>query len=492
MRSERYRWGLVCALLVMLAVVRAGAPSERDPYWSARAGIETLQGSPLARSDTWSWSADGTWYPNSPAWNVVLGLGWESLGFWGFFWVALLAMCAFFALSIVAAQALGARAIPTFIAFAPLMLGASAALSARATVVVQAVLVAAVLFAWRWAPRAARLHWTAAGAIALVAGFAFSFVGNWVHLSFMLWAAVLAGVWALVWWFAGRMPRGRLALLSTAGALGLFGGCVFSPYGIPLTFERSRAVAKACTGLIVEWTSVWGAAGLGDPRWIAVGAIGLVASLGTAWWVFLLARRRGRFDRAVGLAVPLAVVAIPVTLVGLGAIRFLVAGMLLLAPLAATALTATADVVHGRRESRGWAARPKVAEYSSGRFWSVLLSALAVVMLPMCLIFASQGARPPEAGVVGRLPHGCLLFSDAASAAVVILTRPDVQVWTDTRADFYGRERIAAAPGRSASLVEVPDGATCAIVSHTTKFVGQTAEWAVVGSSGGFELRAPR
>src|SRR5215207_504763 len=142
-RSERYRWWLIAALLTMLAAVRAGFPSERDPYWSARAGIETLQGAPLARPDTWSWSADGIWYPNSPAWNVVLGLGWQAMGFWGLFWVAFLAMLVFFALAVLAARALGARAIPTFFAFAPLLLGASAALSARATIVVQSLVLGA-------------------------------------------------------------------------------------------------------------------------------------------------------------------------------------------------------------------------------------------------------------------------------------------------------------------------------------------------------------
>ncbi|MGX5697102.1 hypothetical protein ACWKWP_12950 [Agromyces soli] len=426
----------------------------------------------------------------------MLGLGWQGLGFWGFFWVAFLAMAVFFALSLLAARALGARAIPTFFAFAPLMLGASAALSARATIVVQALILGATLFAWWWAPRAARLRWPVALVVVAAAGFGFSFVGNWVHLSFMLWAAVLAAVWAIIWWCTDRMPRGRRVLLVLAGTAGLFAGCVLSPYGIPLTMERSRAVAEACTGLIIEWTSVLGAAQLGDVRWIIVGLVGLAGAAGVTWWAVVLVRRRGRFDRVVRLGVPIAIVAVPVMVIGIGAVRFLVAGMLMLAPVAAAAVTAGVDAVHRRQlDGRGWIGRPKAVEYASGKFWAVVLSGLAVLALPISAAFAGLGGRPLEMGAVENLPADCRLMAEQGVGDVVVLARPDVPVWIDGRGDFYGREHLLTSRSFMTGVRPLPVDVDCAllptrglIVPPLAQEIARSPDWVAVLTQDGYSL----
>ena len=256
MQTGRFRWCLTAVFLAMLAAVRAAIPSERDQYWSARAGLETLDGSPLARPDTWSWSAEGIWFPNSPAWNVVLGLGWQSLGFWGFFWVAFVSMSVFFGLTLLAARIAGARPLPTLLAFVPILVLASAALSARATVVVQAFVLAAAIFAWWWGANAGRLHAVVAGTVVAVAGFLLSFAGNWVHLSFMLMAAAVAVMWAVAWWLSPGLSTVRRVVLTGAGTAGLLIGCVISPYGVGLTLERARVVSEICKGL------------MGWPRWL--------------------------------------------------------------------------------------------------------------------------------------------------------------------------------------------------------------------------------
>lgn len=448
----------------MLAAVRAAVPTERDHYWSAQAGLEVLNGTPLARSDTWSWSAEGMWYPNSPAWNVVLGLGWQSLGFWGLFLVAFLSMSALFGVALLGARLAGARALPTLLVFIPILLGASASLSARATVVVQAFVLAAAIFAWWWGGIANRLNSVAAIAVVGAVGFGVSFAGNWVHLSFMLMAAAIAVMWAVAWWLSPGLNALRRIALTLAGTTGLFLGCILSPYGVELTLERSRVVSEICQGIIIEWTSVFRAAEFGDFRWIPVAVVAACIALGSGMWAFRSLRRHGRSDARIRLLVPLAIFAVPMTLIGFGALRFLGIGMLAILPVAAAATTALVDVVHERQGAGGILARPKLVEYASGRFWVTVMTGIAIVLAPLAAFGASKGSKTPEAVLGELLPRDCSLFSDAGAAGPVILTRPDVKVWIDGRADFYGRQHLIESVRIFSAIDPVPEEADCVLL----------------------------
>jgi hypothetical protein len=404
------------------------------------------------------------WYPNSPAWNLALGLAWDSLGYWGLFWIGLASIGLFLGLSLFASRVAGARALPALLAFVPILLASSAALSARATVVIQAALLASALFAWWWGGRLTRrrplLHVATVGAV----GFAVSLVGNWIHLSFMLLAGAVAVMWTIAWWLSPGVGNGIRVALTASGTGGLFLGCVFSPYGL----ERSRIVGEICRGLIVEWTSVPAAIAMGEARWVPVVLVALLAAVGCAVWVVRLVRARGRFDARVRLVVPLAVLGVPLTLAGTGAIRFLAVGMLVLLPVAAAALTSLVDLVHRQqRERRRWS-HPKLVEYASGRFWVVILTGIAIVMLPLTAVVATKGARPAEADLAAMLPDRCSLFSDAATAGPILLARPDVEVWLDGRADFYGRAHLIQANRILAAAAPIPAGADCVILPLTT------------------------
>ena len=108
--------------------------------------------------------------------------------------------------------------------------------------------------------------------------------------------------------------------------------------------------------------------------------------------------------------------AVPATIMGLGSIRFLVLGMLVILPVAAAAATRFVDVVHERQRAGGALSRPKLVEYTSGRFWVTVLTGIAIVLTPAATIATTMGARPPESALSEMLPEGCTLFSDAASA----------------------------------------------------------------------------
>lgn len=499
MDSEGSRWALATLVLTMLAGVRAAFPTERDQYWSARAGLEALAGSPLARQDTWSWSTEGVWYPNSPAWNVVLGLGWQALGFWGLFWVAFASISLLLGLSLYAAHAAGARALPTLIAFAPIVLAASSALSPRATVFVQALLLGAALFAWWLGGIAARLNPVVRTAVVALAGVSLSIVGNWVHLSFMLLAGVIAAMWGIAWWLSPGLSMLHRIIFTVTGGLGLLAGCILSPYGIALTLERSALVGEICRGIIIEWTSVPGAAVLGEWRWIPVCVFAVLVALGSAAWVVRVLRHRGRFDPRARLVVPLAVFAVPVTLAGVGAIRFLVLGMLVMLPVAAAAATTLVDRLHERQRVRAGWSHPKLREYTSGRFWSVVLVGIAVVLMPLTVFVMTKGARPTEAVLAESLPEGCSLLSDPGAAGPVILSRPDVAVWIDGRADFYGRDHLLEAKRIYAADDPLPAEADCVIfpigsdpAMALADVLDGDARWERIATAGGYGAWARR
>lgn len=66
------------------------------------------------------------------------------------------------------------------------------------------------------------------------------------------------------------------------------------------------------------------------------------------------------------------------------------------------------------------------------------------------------------------LPAGCREFGTPIDSASIILTRPDVQVWIDNRADYWGRDRITQAQGylyRVDQATLIPPGTTCIVLS---------------------------
>ena len=297
---------------------------------------------------------------------MVLGLGWQGFGFWGLFWVAFLAMSLLLGLALMLARLAGGRALPTLIGFLAVLLVGSSGLSRRATVIVQAMVFGAVLFAWWWGPVAARLHVGIAAGVVGLAGLTLSLVGNWVHLSFLFMSAAIAVMWAVAWWATPGFDVVRRLVLAAAGAAGLFLGSVLSPYGIALTLERSRVVDAVCRGLVSEWMSVIATARTGDLRLIPMSVVAIVVALGSAYWVFRLVRRRGRFDPRTRLVLPLALFGVPATLAGLDTLRFLLIGLLALLPVAGAAATSLVDRVRLRQQSphgfwsrrRSWSTPP--------------------------------------------------------------------------------------------------------------------------------------
>lgn len=485
--------------LAAIAVVRAGHLEERDPYWQVRAGMENLAGVPLARPDTWSWApVGGDWYPNSPAWNLLLGAAYSAAGFAGFFLAAAVSLGLLLGLVKVLSDRLGARPLPGLVGLLAAFAASFPMLSVRATSIVQTVLLASVLFAVVWAGAAARRTHAVNGlVVTLVAGVA-SVGGNWIHLSFLLLGPGLAVVWAVVWWLWPGLDRPRRWVMTLGVLAGWCAGPLLSPYGVSGGLERTREVQRACEGLITEWSSPL------DPRngvqSVLMLAAALVLAAGAAW--FAVRRlRAGRRDPVTVAVVALGLIGVPAAIAGVLALRFVGVALLTLAPFAGLAATRLIDRLRAADLSRlpGWLSG-RLRSYSDGGFWRVVLAATGVVLLPGIILLGSQLGRPPENAAATRLPSGCQLFSTPGTAGSVVLLRADVRIWMDGRADYFGRERLELAyeyfAGTRAEIV--PPGATCLILDTGTALertlrsrLASSPQWRPAAREGRFELWLP-
>jgi hypothetical protein len=486
------QWGF----LVSLALIRAGHLEETDPYWQIRAGAENLMGVPLARPDTWTWSGvAGDWYPNSPLWNVALALSYGAAGFWGFFLLSATTIVLLFVLVDLLARRLGARPLPGLLGLLVVFAAAFPTLNARATLIVQVIVLLAVYLALRLSDRATSVPPVRIAAAVFALALVLSTLGNWVHLSFLLLAPALAAVWAVIWVLTPGLATGRRWALAVSGGLGWVLGTLLSPYGVRTGISRSQAVQEACQGLIAEWSSPF------DPNvprtFLLMLSVALLVAAGTAW---LLVRRWRAGARTPDLAA-LAMIGVPAALAGLVAIRFLAVSLLVLAPVAAAAATRAVDRIRERQAARpSTPVRAKLEEYSSGRFWRIVLTATLVVVSPGVALFAGQHGEPPQRELISRLPSGCRLFARPGLGSAVVLLRPDVPVWMDGRADFFGREMLLRSyeylGGTAAQAV--PEGATCVVVdlsidanSGLRDRLRAAPAWRLDVAEGNFELWLP-
>jgi hypothetical protein len=490
------RWDrlLVTVWLIGFAIARAARFKERDPYWQVRAGLENLAGQSLARPDSWSWApVGGDWYQNSPLWDSLLGLGYTAGGFWGLFAVTLATMTGYFLLAERLALRLGARPLPSLAGLLAVFSSALAMLSPRATLAVQVLILAGVWVAIAWASGPARRVGIGANlAFGLTAALALSTLGNWVHLSFLLIGPGMGVVWLVVWVF-GRLGPRVAAVLGVSGLIGWCLGPLLSPYGLIMGLERTAAVQRACQGVILEWSTPFTP---GMPaELVAMALIAAAAAVVVGAW--LVSRwRRGHLGPQFGGLLALSLVGIPASLLGLTAVRFLGIGLLTLAPVVAVVVTAAVDGLRSRwsgaSASRWW-------EYTTGRLWRIVLWLTAVVLSPAALVLGANHSVPAEADLIARLPAGCRLYSDAGLAGPVILLRPDITVWIDGRADYYGRERMvlqhAYLEGWAGSLV--PEGTSCVLLDTSLGEITLVAsldaspQWSATAEDGPYRLWLP-
>lgn len=494
--NPRFDLWLVPIFLVGFALSRAGRFEERDPYWEARAGMENLAGWPLARPDSWTWSGvEGPWFQNSPLWNTLLGAAYSLGGFWGLYVLTALAISGYFLVAYVLAQRLGARRLPALLGVMASAAPALSMLSPRATIAVQTVILGSILlvvYAVRsWAPR-----WPtwAAGGLLFVSAAALSVFGNWLHLSFLLFSVVMAGAWAIVIWLAGGQPARRLTLI-VASTVGWLLGPLLSPYGLAGGLERTRVVQAVCDGLILEWTTPL-QLGISPVFWLMTGAATVLAVASTVAFLWTGPLWSG-WSAARSAYLVVLLIAVPSAMAGWYAIRFLGISLLTIGPAVSVAATIGVDALRRRQQDRP---PSRWREYSTGGLWRVVLAGAMVLLSPGAVYLAGLHAVPDELTAVQRIPQDCRLFSSGGLAATVILTRPDVQVWIDGRADFFGRDYLIQAYRifGSSGPAQVPKEAQCVLIDTQSKdsiklneAMASAPQWRLVSDDGRYRMWLP-
>lgn len=488
---------VVTGFLAGFALVRASRVGESDQFWSARAGLENLSGEPLARPDSWSWAPiDGLWYQNSPLWNTMLGTAYQAAQYWGLFLLACSAIGLLLLLVARLAVVIGTSPLVAFLATLPILAAEFPFLSPRATVAAEIVILGSVLWATHWAERAGRHRVAANSLIVAAVGFTLSALGAWLHLAFLAWAPMMAVVWVVIWWLTPTLRGARLWAMSLAGSLGWLIGWLLMPYGVQTVIWRSEVVSGIGPGLILEWTSPFHP-GV-PPQYLYVTVITAATALGAAAWTGSRLRGGAR-DRPTRTLVALTLVAVPTAVAGFSSIRFFGVALPALAPVAAAAAPRLARrcrrLVAARWTHRSWL-RARAAEYSTARFWRVVLVWTLALLTPLALLVVATNIEPPEQPLIDQLPSECQLFSESGLGSRTVLRRPDVQVWLDGRADFYGRAHLELTNryllGQQKEVV--PPGTTCVLID--TDFNGprlyerlnDSAEWRLVDAVGTVSL----
>jgi hypothetical protein len=371
---------------------------------------------------------------------MILGLAYDLAGFLGFFLVSLLAVGSLLFLLVSLSRRLRAGALSGLVGLAVTLLMALPFLSPRATVVAQTLFLAAVAGADYWCRRALGQSVLLGATVVGTAAIAIAWIGSWLHLSWLMLAPAMAASSALLWAATPQLGRPRIIAFTVATALGSALGVLAGPYGTG-AWTLSNRVHDACSGLITEWLGMF-TPGLAS-RWALPGMLAIGGSVTASLWVLRRWHTRAA-DSRVGTVAALTVLALPASLGGLVAIRFVGVALLVLTPVAAMAAGQIAARTRRRlaEEPRGVFRNARIRFWAHGVHWKPVLIATFVVLLPAIVLMALPLGRPlDEMAVTQRLPQGCRLVSDPASAAPVILLRPDVKVWIDGRADYYGRDR---------------------------------------------------
>lgn len=434
---------LIVALVILVLALWTGSDATlTDPFWMAREGLDVLSGGGWSHHDRWgATSAQHVFIPTSPLWQVWLGMAWAAAGSTGL----LLASAGGIALTLAAvamtARRLGATPLGVNAALAILAL-VPAAVTIRPTTPAIGLLLAVLIATDTLLARTTRPLPAIASLVLLT-----STLGIWLHASWVVYGP-LSGIAAAVLWSQHRSIRSSPipALMLTASG---FAGACLGPRGA-WSWSDARRIQVEMEGVITEWISPWEHPT--TTAWLWLWLL-LIAFTGLAIVSAWRQRQQGT---------PLEWIVLGLACVLLGgaayALRLVPQAAVLLAPWLALKVSGSV-APPGQGRVRGW---QDATTARSGRAVSALIACL---LLPM----AAAGAVPPypqlRDAAFARLPAGCRLLTDAATANLVLLARMDVRPWLDGRADMWGREHLLQSFGYLAgtALEPVPAGIDCVL-----------------------------
>ncbi len=441
------------ALLILAATV-AGLDSESDQFWMAREGLDVLRTHRWIHQDAWGWApVDGAFIPNSPLWQITLALVWQQAGGIGIYLLSAACSAIQFLLVARIARTLGADRLSILLTAIVSVVLVPPLFTARAGLPATTLFIAAV---WWWQSialrreTAVRVHHFARW---LLLAFVIPLGGVWLHASWAAFGPAVALVSGLAV-YQRCSYRSRLFAITAAAVIGLAAivACCLGPLGADL-WVRTLDVAAICRGLITEWLPAWE---LGEGwlvAWLVSAALAAAVAMQCVW---------SNAWRSSTLFVTASVITAAAGIAGAAvAVRSMLPGVAILSPLLAMSIS-QARARFARSDK--WRA---LGERSAVSYWRPMAVPLLIVgALAGTAQLTNLNARIADPALQ-YLPPSCRLFSDPKTAAPVLLTQPEVLVWADGRADYWGRDRlrewVAFLEGRQSDIV--PKGTSCIALS---------------------------
>jgi hypothetical protein len=452
-------WGPAVGFgLLLLGLARHAGSGIGDPdtLWHVLAGRHLWETGSFAGPDPLSRSTTGPWVLNQWLPDLALALAAHVGGLPAVAWLTQALRVAVCLAVYVACRRVGG-VLPAALVAAVAVLGAADSLSPRPQLV-GFVLLAVTVSAWLRTAEDLRPRWWL-----LPVGWLWACShGTWV-VGVSIGAAVVLGL--LVARALTRRDAVRLAVIP-AGTVLL---SAVTPVG-PELF-RSFATVRAVSPYIQEWRTPT----LDSPSVLATLVLALLVPLG--WW---LRRETLRWPSAALWVVAVAW--------GATSMRTVAVAAIVLAPLAAAALTA----LIGRPRSA--AARPE----------RVVLVGSAIASLALSAVLAATGPTEPT-GVPSRLSprldaltDGTVVWNTDLLGGWLMWSHPSLEHTADTRAELYGPQRARAYlavlrtdPGWEATFDAARPGA--ALVEDGLPLVTalEARGWTTSGRDRGYVLLVP-
>lgn len=411
-RVKTDSWKILTMMLALaLALTRTIYISEPDILWQTKSGMDTLNGEPLLRPDTYSWSAAGeTYLSNSWLWNSTLGVVYRM---WGFYGISFLTGILVLGVLTGIIYLLRRRSIPwmaTFFTVAFVGLACNPWLSGRPQILDYLFIVIAMVLLERISIRSFKSHILIFSVMTLIIA-----IWNNFHLTGAVGAPLFAALYFLRQ-TSGLSIRESLTLpLARSVLLGvlLIAVCILTPFGIKGLTKPFTTVSTS-TGVVTEWLSPW----LFQDNVQTGGAIVVAFMI----FVFVMLYRRKGYFSAVFLLGMMVISSIQVRW-----IPFLV--------LVSVIWIAQLLNILGNMVKEKYRVYVKTVAFA--------ISLVVVVFGSLTFIPQDRVSGAPYGyDLVSQLPRGCKLFSTPSLAGPVIFARPDVKVSVDGRNDLYGDRYI--------------------------------------------------
>ena len=456
LRSAPY--ALLVATLLWVATRAWGPLKDPDSWWHLRLGEDFLTQHSLATPDHWSSFATASWVPTEPLPEAVTALVYRGFGLTGVVWLYVATVLLVVVVVFLVCRRY-AGPLPAVVATMLFLAAGQGSMTPRPQLV-SYLLLLVLLEAWRRSEQDHRPRWWLIPLCwfwSLCHGF--WFIG--VAYGVLAVAAIALG---------GRADRRTLIRLA-ALAVSCVAVVLLNPLG-PAVFEGPFQVSQT-SQYITEWARPSITSGP------ALTATAMAAVVGVVW---VVRRRRG----ATWFTLVLLVSAV---FWDWYAMRTVVLGALVVAPLLAEALQSLMPLEEGRRGPR--APRDEVGAVAGV---AVALCAVAAMVVPHT---ADRPGHVPTAldAQLDRLPSGTAVFNTYELGGWIAWRHPDLNQYIDGLITPYTPEHAQRYheaglldPGWYATVRA--SGAPVALLESDSA-LGVRLErrgWAVLGTDAGFVL----